>query len=151
MIFNSGLVGIGPGAGAVPTATVDVVVNSTNSATLKVRTKSWGSFQILANGSSPGDVTLATQNGTPLNLGTNAVNWLRITTGGDTIIGGGAKATPAEMATSATAGFAYMPSVNGTPSGAPAAVTGGIPFCIDRSGSKLWAYIGGAWKSVAVA
>jgi len=151
LVINTPLVGIGPGAGGVPTANLDVVTNGSNNCTFKVRTRAYGSFQILASGSGNGDVTLATQNNTPLNLGTNSVNWLRITTGGDTIIGGGAKSTPAEAATNATVGFAYLPSVNGTPTGAPAAVTGGVPFCIDRSGSKLWAYIGGAWKSVAVA
>jgi hypothetical protein len=80
--------GVGPGAaGSSPTATVDVAVSSTSSATLKLRTASWGSLQITANGTSPGAVVIQTTNATPLQLGANGVNWLGITTGGDVIAG----------------------------------------------------------------
>jgi hypothetical protein len=50
-------------------------------------------------------------------------------------------------ATNATNGFVYVPAMSGTPTGTPTAYTGMVPMCIDITGSKLWAYIGGAWKS----
>jgi hypothetical protein len=54
------------------------------------------------------------------------------------------------LATNATDGFTYAPSCGGTPSGTPTGFTGKVPFVIDTSGSKVWAYIGGAWKSAAL-
>lgn len=56
----------------------------------------------------------------------------------------------APLATGATAGFFYLPTVGGTPSGTPSSYTGNAPVLIDTTGSKIWVYIGG-WKSVAVA
>lgn len=56
----------------------------------------------------------------------------------------------AALATGATFGFVYMPSCAGTPSGTPVAHTGTVPTVVDTTGSKLWAYIGGAWKSVTL-
>lgn len=52
------------------------------------------------------------------------------------------------LATTATDGFLYLNSVAGTPTGVPTAQTGTIPVQIDTAGSKLWAYIGGAWKGI---
>lgn len=57
----------------------------------------------------------------------------------------------AALATSATDGFIYAPTVAGTPTGAPTGQTGTAPIVLDTTGSKLWAYIGGAWKSAALA
>jgi hypothetical protein len=48
--------------------------------------------------------------------------------------------------TSATAGFAYMPVMAGTPTGTPDTKTGYVPFVADSSGNKLWVFIGGVWK-----
>jgi len=57
----------------------------------------------------------------------------------------------APLATNATAGFFFLPTVGGTPTGTPTSYTGQAAILIDTSGSKIWARIGGAWKSVAVA
>lgn len=57
----------------------------------------------------------------------------------------------AALATSATTGFLYLPSCAGTPTGTPAAKTGTVPCLIDTTAGKLWANIGGAWKSVTFA
>ena len=54
-------------------------------------------------------------------------------------------------ATTATTGFAYIPVSTGTPTGVPTAITGYAPMVADSGGSKLWVYIGGAWKSVTLA
>lgn len=68
--------------------------------------------------------------------------------GGDAIL----NANGSALATAATQGFTQLPNMAGTPSGTPArAVTGNTPVVIDTTGVKLWAYIGGAWKSVTLA
>lgn len=54
-------------------------------------------------------------------------------------------------ATSATAGFPYIPVMAGTPSGTPTSITGMSPIVVDSSGSKLWVYFGGSWKSATLA
>lgn len=78
--------------------------------------------------------------------GTNArAERMRIDNQGSVIIG------TAALATSATGGFFFLPSCAGTPSGTPTSYTGRIPCLVDSSASKLWAYIGGAWKSTTFA
>lgn len=57
----------------------------------------------------------------------------------------------AALATNATDGFLYLPTVAGTPTGTPTSQTGTVPVLIDTTGSKLWARIGGAWVSVTLA
>lgn len=47
-------------------------------------------------------------------------------------------------------GFPYMPTISGTPSGAPTAVTGFCAFAFEVSTNKLWVYNGSAWKSVTL-
>lgn len=51
------------------------------------------------------------------------------------------------IATTATDGFLYVPSVNGTPTGIPTTLTGRTPIVFDISSNKLWAYNSG-WISV---
>lgn len=55
------------------------------------------------------------------------------------------------LATSATDGFTYLPSCAGPPTGVPTSKTGNIPMVVDSTNSKLYMYIGGAWKSVTLA
>lgn len=58
----------------------------------------------------------------------------------------------AALATTATAGFLGVNSCAGAPTGVPASIpTGQIPMVVDSTNSKLYAYIGGAWKSVTLA
>lgn len=57
----------------------------------------------------------------------------------------------AALALNATTGFLYLPSCAGVPTGTPAAKTGTVPCVLDSTDSKLYAYIGGAWKSVTLA
>jgi len=56
----------------------------------------------------------------------------------------------ASPATTATTGFAYIPVTSGTPTGTPDTITGFVPLVADSSGSKLWVYIGGIWKSTTL-
>ena len=49
-------------------------------------------------------------------------------------------------ATDATTGFAYNPVTTGTPTATPEAITGYVPMLADSGGTRLWIYIGGAWK-----
>lgn len=53
--------------------------------------------------------------------------------------------------TTATDGFDYIPVMSGTPTGVPTAETGYAPIVLDSTGLRLWVYIGGAWKSAALA
>lgn len=55
------------------------------------------------------------------------------------------------LATNATAGFMFIESCAGTPTGTPTTYTGRVPIVFDTSGSKVWFYFGGSWKGVAVA
>lgn len=52
------------------------------------------------------------------------------------------------VSTSATSGFTYIPTCAGAPTGTPATLpTGAAPMIVDTTDSKLYVYIGGAWKS----
>lgn len=56
------------------------------------------------------------------------------------------------LATTDTEGFLHLQSCAGAPTGVPATIpTGQIPMVIDSTNSRIYTYIGGAWKSVAVA
>ena len=44
------------------------------------------------------------------------------------------------LATNATKGFAYIPNVNGAPTGTPDAKTGFSPICFEVGSNKLWIY-----------
>ncbi len=57
----------------------------------------------------------------------------------------------ATLTTAATVGYVYMPTVPGTSSATPHAETGTVPFYVDTTNSRLFVFIGGTWKSVAVA
>lgn len=52
------------------------------------------------------------------------------------------------LATNATAGFAYIPSCAGTPTGVPTAITGKVPMVADTTNNKLYLYLGGAWVAM---
>jgi hypothetical protein len=57
------------------------------------------------------------------------------------------------QATTATAGFFFLPTMAGTPTGTPATLganAGGAPCIVDTTGSKLWVRVGATWKSCAL-
>jgi len=62
---------------------------------------------------------------------------------GSTIVG-----DQANLATSATTGFLYVPACAGTPTGTPTAVTGKIPVVADSTNNKLYIYSGGSWVAL---
>lgn len=53
----------------------------------------------------------------------------------------------AAIATNATAGFLFLPTCAGTPSGTPTTYTGRVAMVYDTTAHKIWVYEGGAWKS----
>lgn len=55
------------------------------------------------------------------------------------------------IATNATDGFLYARAMAGAPTATPTAVVGSVPMVIDDTNSKLYARIGGVWKSVTFA
>jgi hypothetical protein len=56
----------------------------------------------------------------------------------------------AALATNATAGFVYIPTSAGAPTGAPTAFTGKVAMEYDTTNNNLYVY-NGAWKKVAMA
>jgi len=59
--------------------------------------------------------------------------------GGNVVIG-------TSIATTATDGFLYIPTMAGSPTGVPTALAGRVPQVYDTTNNKLWIYNGG-WKS----
>ena len=58
-------------------------------------------------------------------------------------------ASGSEATTSATGGFAFLPTVVGTPTGTPAnSYLGAVPLVVDRQGNRIFAY-GSSWVDLA--
>jgi hypothetical protein len=53
------------------------------------------------------------------------------------------------LPTNATSGFLYIDSCAGAPTGIPASSTGTIPLVFDSTNSILYAYYGGAWRTLS--
>lgn len=66
---------------------------------------------------------------------------------GDLVLGDNS----ASMGAASTVGFFHMRSIAGTPTGTPSTYAGAVPLVVDPTNLKLWAYMGGAWKSVTFA
>lgn len=52
----------------------------------------------------------------------------------------------AAIATTATDGFLYIATCNGTPTGTPTSFTGRVALIYDTSAHQFWIYDGGGWK-----
>ena len=151
VILSSPQVGIGPGVSS-PGATLDVAVAQSNSASVHVRTASWGSLQINVSGSAPGDSVICTANATALRIGTGgptaafAVDKHR-----NVLTGPGAQSTPAELGRDATSGLFYIPTMNGAPSGVPVSSPAGAAVLVyNRLANILHVYASGQWWGVAL-
>ena len=147
------MLGVGPAiVGALPTATVDVAETGTQNATLKIRTAS-GGFQVVTEGAAPGETILSTIEKRSLRIGAAETIGLAVTPTGDVLTGPGAQQSPTELAPNATTGFLHIPTCDGVPTGTPATVVAGsAPLVINRAGargSRLYAYLGGAWVALA--
>lgn len=55
-----------------------------------------------------------------------------------------------ELATDATDGFLYIPSMPGTPTGTPVTKDGLLPIVIDSLNNRLLFYSNGAWRAVGL-
>jgi hypothetical protein len=79
---------------------------------------------------------------------TNSYNAFQIINGGtvaDLAFAGGASGA---LATNAIAGFPYIPTCPGTPTGTPSGVTGYAPMVVDSTNHKLYVYTGAAWVAM---
>ncbi len=56
----------------------------------------------------------------------------------------------AALATTATDGFLYVPSMPGSPTGVPVTKTGLAPIVIDSANNRLLFYSGGHWRAVGL-
>lgn len=84
------------------------------------------------------------QTGAMLNITGNAdVSVFKVAPNGNVVVGNAA------IATNATAGFPYIPSCAGTPTGTPGAITGLVPMVYDTAANKIWFY-NGSWRGVVV-
>lgn len=69
-----------------------------------------------------------------------------------TIYGNGSIALgTAALATTATDGYPYVPSMAGAPSGTPTTLTGLVPMIVDTTNNKVGFYYGGSWKYATLA
>lgn len=71
---------------------------------------------------------------------TNNTERLRVKNTGSVVVG------TAALSASATDGFLYVPTCDGTPSGTPTSQTGTAPIVIDTTNNKLYFYSGGTWR-----
>ena len=151
LVLSSPEVGIGPGVSS-PGATLDVAAAESGSASLHVRTTSWGSLQINVSGSAPGDSVISTGNATALRFGTAGTTVaLAIDETRNVLTGPGAGSMPSELATDAIDGFFYIPTMDGAPTAAPASQpTGTTVLVYNRAGNTLDVYAGGRWRGVAL-
>jgi hypothetical protein len=84
------------------------------------------------NGATDGDLRIQE--------GSNS--YFTVTTAGNVVLGSAA------LATTATDGFLYAPSMAGAPTGVPTAYTGRVPYTYDSTSNALYAYNGGAWQQL---
>ena len=54
------------------------------------------------------------------------------------------------LATNATDGFLYVPSMAGSPTGVPVTKAGLLPIVIDSTNNRLLFYSSGAWRAVGL-
>lgn len=80
----------------------------------------------------------------PIGVYMAATKVLSFEINGDIVPGTGA------LATNATAGWLFLTSSAGTPTGVPTTYTGRVPVEIDTTNGRLYAYYGGAWHYVAL-
>lgn len=78
-----------------------------------------------------------------MTIGSASVTKLSISSAGDIF---GVAGT-----TAMTAGFIYIPSAAGVPSGTPTGQSGRVPLYYDETGNYLYVYSGGAWRRVSFA
>ena len=123
-------------------ATTGVTLDVVTYNTLTVMNQAGSSVGNLAVAGIDMNGYLYSHNTTDLRMGSSSYGATLISkdTTGTTLVG------RADLATNATVGHLYIPSVAGTPTGVPTAVTGMAPIVIDRTNNKLYFYSGGAWR-----
>lgn len=57
---------------------------------------------------------------------------------------------PALVDTASNTGFLFVPTCDGAPTGTPVGFRGLIPLVFDDTTNSIYAYVGGAWKSVVL-
>lgn len=126
-----------------PGGIVDIRTSAGTDASVRVLAGSNGNAFFKALNASA-EVRLWTTNASVLTVGTNNAERARFPTTGGFVLGTGA------LATTATDGFLYVPSSAGAPTGVPTTQNAAVPMQFDTTNVRLYAYIGGAWKLVAL-
>lgn len=100
-------------------------------------------YFFVSNGGTPGVVTGSRTNHDYI-LRSNGSNRVRIAANGDVVLND----SGAALATTATAGFAYIPTCAGTPTGTPTARTGAAALVYDSTNNLLYVHDGSGWVAV---
>ena len=90
--------------------------------------------------------TMGTGTPVPLELQVNGLRPLSLQTNGDVLTG------PGGLAPAATAGFQYIQTVGGPPTGTPNAYAGRAPMVVDTSSGtgRLYVKVGATWRYAAL-
>ena len=152
-IDSSGNVGIGT---ASPSSRLDVSGSGTQtvrSATVDTSGAAVGRFRAVYTGGGGGAASavdlragdgytyLLTETNSPLLFGTNAAERLRIDASGNVV------QNTAAVATNATAGFLWITSCAGAPTGAPTApYTNAAALVCDTTNNRLYVRVGSTWR-----
>ncbi len=126
-----------------------IIVNTSNSVTSHVSITGNGLY-----GSGTCGIDLTNQGGTSTTYATVSGNIVRGWTSRTAYNanGGGMHVTGdmlQAIATTATEGFARVPSCAGTPTGTPASLTEGSPVVWDSANNILYVYSGGSWHAIS--
>lgn len=126
------------GAIAFSTASSSAITNPNQAATA---IRSLNTYASQSNGEQ-GDLAFYTNKYLGPNSYSGLTERLRLDSSGNVRVG------TAALATNATAGFFYIPTCAGTPTGTPAAFTGLAPMVIDSTNNKMYIYSGGSWVAL---
>lgn len=91
---------------------------------------------------SGGIANITNNSNTNLNISTNALQRLRVTSSGSVVVGNSSSA----LATNATDGFLYVSTSAGAPAGTPTTQTGSAPIHIDTTNNDFYFYSGSQWR-----
>lgn len=96
------------------------------------------------SGTSPTPTPTPTTSTANFRVNGNAV--LQVSPAGNFVCGGVGAGAGATLQPNATAGFLYIPTINGAPSNTPnEIVAGAVPLVYDLANNQLWVYQGGTW------
>lgn len=135
--------GVGIGQAASATAGLIVAAGAATDAASR-----YGIYVNTVSGGSTANMGIRATGGTPA---------IQVDTGGLMVVAGQTQLNDttllgsSSLVAGSTTGFAHVASPNAAPTGSPTLVGGYVPFYFAYTTQRLWAYLNGAWRSVALA